>query len=375
MSKYGVLLIGAKRTHQEGHAAAFKAHPLCDLTAVSDERDIPESVSVLNRQLAEELSIPYIPDLTEALARDDVQIVSSTPAVERRGRVAVQCINAGKHVYLDKPLAGTLAEIDSIADASAKATVRTQMFSLINASWVRAAKDAIQQGLVGELKAVHVENLFAIGTVRQEKERADRFTYIEAKREMFDVGVYCIGIVHWLTGRKTESVSCITGNYFYREHANVDVEDFGALALTLQDNLSATILGGRIGWTSHPKSGPQRIVLFGSKNTMTFDPYRPRIEIYNDSPDFMLPPMDPVDPMGMWGASNPEYEPIPKRRWISLDENSPMERDVASFLDCIEKDREPDMNASAAAPLVEVILAGYMSASKGKTIWLPLPRE
>ena len=313
MSKYGVLLIGAKRTHQEGHAAVFKTHPLCRLVAVSDERDIPDSVAALNRQLAEELGLPYIADLDEALARDDVHIVSSTPAVERRGRVAVRCIEAGKHVYLDKPLAGTLAETDAIASASAATDMRTQMFSLINAGWVRAAKDAIQQGLVGELKAVHVENLFAKGrpgtvppgTVRQEKERAGRFTYVEAKREMFDVGVYCVGIVHWLTERKTESVSCVTGNYFYREHATVDVEDFGAMALTMQDGVTATVLGGRIGWTSHPNAGPQRIVLIGTEGTMTFDPYRPRIEVYNDSPDFVLPPLDPVEPHGHVGCVEP----------------------------------------------------------------------
>ena len=383
MTEYGVLIIGGKRTHQEGHAAAFNRHPGCHVVAASDEADIPESIAQRNRQLASELGLPYITDLDDALARDDVDIVSSTPAVERRGRVAVRCLEARKHVYLDKPLAGTRGDIDAIVAAAERSGVRTQMFSLIHAGWVQAAKRAVDEGHVGELKAVHVENLFAkgragtvpLGTVRSERERVERFTFVEAKREMFDVGVYCLGIVQWLTGRKARSVYSITGNYIYREHADVDVEDFGSMALTLEGGITATTVGGRIGWMSHPKAGPQRIVLVGTQGTLTFDPYRPRIEVYNDSPDFATPPFDPYDPMGMWGPSQPEYEAIPKRRWVSLDDRAPMDADVAAFVDCIDGGREPDMNAKAAAPLVETILAGYESAARGEPVDLPLPRH
>ena len=49
MSKYGVLLISGKRTHQEMYAAAFAAHPLCHLVAVSDDKDISEYRLGLNR--------------------------------------------------------------------------------------------------------------------------------------------------------------------------------------------------------------------------------------------------------------------------------------------------------------------------------------
>ena len=157
MSKYGVLLVAGRRTHQEGHAASFAAHSDCHLVAVADERDVPEPRAELNRLLAEDFDIPYVPDLEEALARDDVHIVSSTPEVERRGRVAVRCLEAGKHVYLDKPLAGTLEDLDAIVAATDRAGVRAQMFSLIHSKWVQAAKLAIEEGRVGELKPEYTE--------------------------------------------------------------------------------------------------------------------------------------------------------------------------------------------------------------------------
>ena len=133
MAEYGVLLVSGRRTHQEGHARAFAAHPKCRLVAVTDELDVPQTRADLNRQLADDYRIPYIPDLDEALAREDVDIVSMCADVERRGRVAARCAQAGKHLYLDKPLAGSVEDAEDIAAAVESAGVRSQMYSSIHA--------------------------------------------------------------------------------------------------------------------------------------------------------------------------------------------------------------------------------------------------
>ena len=383
MSKYGVLLISGRRTHQEGHAPAFAANPLCHLVAVADEKDVPDSMHERGRQLSSDHDIPYIPDLDEALARQEVDIVSMCADVERRGRVAVKCAEAGKHLYLDKPMAGTLEDVDAIVAAVGKAGVRSQMFSFIHTPWARAAKQAIETGCIGELKAVHAEVLFAKGnagtvpdgTVRKEKEQVGRYTFVESKREGFDIGVYVVGLVHWLTGRKAESVFGLTGNYIFADHARHDVEDFSALAINMEGGINATTLSGRIGWMSHPRGGPQRVVVVGTEGTVVVDGSEPRIEVYNDEPDFTLPDVHPLDPMGMWSSTNEEANVMPKRRWAPLNgDSSVMHNDVNIFVDCLENEREPVINARAAAPFTEVILAGYVSSSRGEAVKLPLPR-
>src|SRR5438034_11758892 len=96
---YGVLLLGGARTHQEGYARAFAADPRCRLVAVADETDVPPERAALNRQLAAELDLPYLPRLDEGLARPDVDLVSVCVEHERRARVAVCCAQAGKHLY------------------------------------------------------------------------------------------------------------------------------------------------------------------------------------------------------------------------------------------------------------------------------------
>ncbi len=384
MTKYGVLLAGAKRTHQESHAEVFAAHPQCELVAVASEKGDPEGRVSQYQELADELGLPHVADLDEALARDDVHIVSSTPAVERRGIVAARCMDAGKHVYLDKPLAGAVADLDLIVSAAERNGVATQMFTQNRAGWVQDAKRAVANGAIGELKAIHAENLFSKGragsvpkgTARKESENLDRYTYLEAKREMFDVGIYSLGFIHEVTGGLGfESVMGHTGNYFFAEHVGAGVEDFGVMMASLEGGVTATALGGRFGWTSHPMSGPQKVVVVGTEGTMTFDPFALRVEVYNNEPDFAQPPVDPYDPMGMWGASHPAYAPMPKRRWTALRSGSVMADDVAAFVEAIDTGVQPDMNARTAASLTEVILGGFISAARGEEVTLPLPRE
>ena len=382
MTKYGVLLVGPMRSHQENHAPTFAAHPDCRLVASSDERDAPEEIVELNRRLAEEWDIPYIPDLDDALARDDVHIVSATPQIERRGRVASRCIQAGKHVYLDKPLAGAVEDLDMIVAAADASDVTTQMFCQNRAPWVQQARRAVRDGAIGQLRYVHVEVIFGKGragtippgVVRRETERPERFTFVEGKHELYDTSIYSMAILRTLTDRRIETVLGHTGNYFHKQHVRMDVEDFGALGLTLEGGLTATVIGGRFGWMSHPGGGPQRVVLVGTRGSLTFDGSRPRIEVYNDEPDFTMPPVHPLDPSAMWSSTQAELDIPPQRRWVALDRRDTMAADVAGFIDCIETGRTPEMTAQVAAPITEAILAGYVSAARGEPVSLPLPR-
>lgn len=373
--KYGVLLLGGMRTHQEGYAHSFAAEARCRLIAVSDERDAPPERIELGQGLAQELGIPYLPDLDEALARDDVHIVSLCVENERRGRVGVRCAEAGKHLFLDKPLALNVQDAGAIVGAVKKAGVRSHMFTNIHSSWAQAAKRALEGGEIGELRAIHCDVLFAkghagtapVGQKRVEKPEVERYTFVEAKREMCDIGVYAVTLVNWLSRKSVKTVFGTTGNYFFKEHVGCDIEDFGALALTLEDGTIATIAGGRMGWMSHPQSGVRRVQLVGTRGTLMFDASQSRLEIFADEPPFQPPSPHPLDPMGMWGSTNTESGVPPKRLWPAIGEEE-VRSEMEVFVDCIEAGEESEMNAEIAAESVAVIAAGYRSAATGEVV-------
>ncbi len=376
--KYGVLLLGGHRTHQENYAQLFAQDARCRLIAFADEPDAPSERIELARSLADALNLPFIPDLGEALARDDIHIVSLCTEVERRGPVGAKCAEAGKHVYLDKPMALNPEHANQIVAAVARSGVRSQMFSNIHSAWAQTIKHVLDSGRIGELQAIHCDVLFAkghpgsapVGQKRIEKSPVERYSFMEAKREMFDVGVYAVSLVNWLTRKQARTVFGATANYFFKEHRACDIEDFGALILTLDGGMTATIVGGRYGWQSHAQGGVKKVILVGSEQTLIFDAFANRLEVFAAEPAFEPPSPHPLDPMGMWSSTQAELKVQPKQQWVDIDRSDDGPREFSAFVDCIENGVESEMNAEFAAHSVEIISAGYRSAANRQVISL-----
>lgn len=374
---YGLLLISGNLTHQENYARALAADPRCRLIGLTDEADIPPRRAELNQILADELEIPLLPDLDAALARDDVDIVSVCCEPERRARVAARCARAGKHVYIDKPLCTSLAGADDVVAAVAETGVTNQMFSLIHTPMASRARQVLESGELGELTGLHCEVLFAKGIAgtadlsspRREKSTAERFTFVDSKRELFCVGLYPLVFFTWLTGRRVTSVYATTSNYFFVEHQRNDVEDFSCLLLELEGGITATVTCGRTGWSSHPSHGTQKVQLVGTEGVVDLDAYQPRLEIYNDAPPWQQPKTPhPEDPMGFWSSTQKAGGAHPKTGWQPLQ--GAVTNDAVYFLDCLEQGGASDVPVSLGAHAVEVILAGYRSAAVGEVVEL-----
>lgn len=378
---YGVLLVSGDYTHQPGYAGELAADPRCKLIALTDEADLTPRRRKLNEQLARRLAIPLIADLGEALSRDDVHIVSICAEPMRRGRIIVQAAQAGKHLYLDKPLAGSLADADRIVAAVREARVVAHMFSMVRSPAAARLRQVVESGALGELAAIHFDLTFAkgpagtaaLGKARQEAAVPDRFELADSKRELTNIGVYPLVLLNWLLDRRVGRISAVTGNYFFEEHQRNGMEDFGQMLLELDGGLTASISVGRTGWRSHPAGGLNRVYLVGDKGVAVIDAYRPRVEVWADVEPWTAPPRDPDDPMGMWAAPAPggPYEARARQGWITPA--NPV-ADVSYFLDCIAEGRQSDVSVELAAAVTEALLAGYGSAASGQVVALPLAR-
>ncbi len=374
MKSLGVLCIGGLQTHQENHATGFDADKRSHIVAVADEVGIDERRRSLNVRLAERYGVPYMDGIEEALALPAIDIVSMCADVERRHRVAIMCASAGKSLYLDKPLAMNADLAQSIVSAVSTASVVSQMYSFVHTPWAKAAKRCVNSGRLGKLLAVHADILFAKGSggtamsdgPRVEDPEPTGFTFIESKREFFDLGVYPIGLCRWLVDAEPIKVSAVTGNYFFEQHIRNDTEDFGAVSMEFDGGVVATATGGRIGWNSHPAGGPHRITVVGELGMERFDAWEPRIEIYSTGELPKLPPPHPQDPMGMWRSTQQEAGVPRKKSYVPLaDETSWYPDDITAFLNCLQQGQEPIMSAERALGSSKVITAAYRSAASG----------
>ncbi len=378
----GVLLVAGKLTHQENYCQQFRKDPRCQLIAVTDETDISSERRHWNRALASELEIPYLPDLDKALTRNDVHLVSVCAEPERRGRILIKCARSRKHLYIDKPMTPYLATADEVVNVVKDMDVHSQMFSFIHQPWVQRARQVIESGAIGQLVALHADCLFAkgpagsaqLGRSRRPQFPPQQFTFVDSKAELYAMGVYALGLVQWLAQRAVNTVFGHTANYFFEAHQRNGVEDFGFLNLTFEGDVTATITGGRVGWSSHGGAGVNQVYLIGSEGSLLIDAYRPRLEVYDAGLPWTAPEINPQDPMGFWRSTQQAVNTQPKRVFTPFS-LTPAKSDESYFIDCLLEGRESEMNALQAAMLTEVLLAGYKSAATGTVVSLPLPRS
>jgi predicted dehydrogenase len=380
---YGVLLVAGDHTHQPGYAGAFAADPRCRMVGLVDEPDVPARRQRLNERLASRMGIPCLTDLRQALARDDVHIVCICAEPYRRGRIIVQAANAGKHLYLDKPLCASLQDADEIVASVRKANVVAQMFSQVHWETTSRTRRLIASGELGDVVAIHCDLCFAKGNAgtatpgprRKETARPLRFELVESKRELTNVGVYAVVQQLWLLKLPVRRVYATTANHFFAEHQRDGFEDFGQLLLELEGGVVASVTAGRTGWRSHPAGGLDRTCLVGTRGVRVVDRYRPHLEVWADVEPWKAPPRNPNDPMGMWAPlPDSTYQARPKDNWLTPFVPS-WDMDVGQFLDCIEYGKAPEVPAEMAAQATEVLLAAYQSAASGAWVALPLPRE
>ncbi len=374
---YGVLLVAGDHTHQPAYAAAFASDDRCRLIGVTDEPNVEPSRRELNQRLATRLQLPYL-ELDKALARPDVQVVSICAEPARRGRIISQAAEAGKHLYLDKPLCATLPEAAEIVSAVRSAGVISHMFSQVQGEPAQRTRRLVSSGRLGALVAVHSVLSFAKGhpnrvgplTARHEDPAPGRFELAAAKRELTNIGVYHLVMLLWLLEARVQKVTASTGNYFFAEHQQHDFEDFGQILLELDGGVIASVTAGRTGWSSHPQAGLNRICLLGTRGATIVDADRPRAEVWSGETHWAAPPRDPADPMGMWQPlPDSPYRPAPKQSWFS-DGDPPWLADVSYFLDCLQESRPSEVSVELAAAATEVLVAAYQSAASGETVML-----
>ena len=128
---YGVLLVAGDFTHQSNYAPLFAADGMPADRPHRPGRHQPASPSAQRTIRREPWHSVFPRSQASAGGRRRADRFDLRRTM-RRGRIIVQAAQAGKHLYLDKPLAGSLGDADAIAASVRKAGVANHMFSLIH---------------------------------------------------------------------------------------------------------------------------------------------------------------------------------------------------------------------------------------------------
>jgi predicted dehydrogenase len=195
-------------------------------------------------------------DFDDVLADPEVSAVAVAVDTPGHHRLARQALAAGRHVFVEKPLALASADGEELcALADRRGLVLMVGHLLLYHPAVEHAKAAIDRGELGELYYLHAERV-NLGIVR------------ETESAWWSLAAHDIALAIHLFDESPASVSASGASFLRRARG---IEDIASASLRFGDGRIATI---QVSWLAPEKR--RRVTMVGSRQMLTFDDGAPR---------------------------------------------------------------------------------------------------
>lgn len=145
--------------------------------------------------------VPYHLDYKELLKRDDVEAVDIALPIDLNYKAAKDSIKAGKHVFLEKPLAGNMREAKLLLDMDKKSkTVNMVAENFRYRKVFLKVKDLIEKGKIGRPYAVNWNLYYNVTSERDYGATKWRQKHQYPGGFMLDAGVHNIAAIRMILG-------------------------------------------------------------------------------------------------------------------------------------------------------------------------------
>ncbi|MGH2378664.1 MAG: Gfo/Idh/MocA family protein [Candidatus Limnocylindria bacterium] len=272
-------------------------------------------------------------DHREVLADPTVEAVAIATPISTHRPLAEEALAAGKHVLIEKPLAGSAVDAEAI---------------------VRAAERAGKTLMVGHTFVYNP----AVTAVRRLLERGDLgdIHYIDSQRVnlglhqfdfnvLWDLGPHDVSITLYWLGEEPVWVQCTGGCFVQR-----DIEDVVWLTMGFP---SGAIAHAHLSWLAPGKLRTMTVI--GSKKMAIYDDVSSveKVKVFDQGVDRL----EPDELRRAYRAGDILSPRIP------VDEALQVE--VGHFVDCIRTGRRPISDGAAGLRVVRVLEAGVRSLRSG----------
>ena len=341
-------LIGCGRIAVNHIKAALNNH--LEIVAVCDV--VPEKIDALlaKYNLAEDLSIKRYTDYRQMLAESDLTLASIATESGLHAQIALDCIDAGVNVIIEKPMTMSMADADAIVEAAEAHHVKVcacHQNRFNNA--VQATRKALEEGRFGKLShgSIHVRWNRNKGYYDQAPWRG---TWAQDGGCMMNQCIHGVDLLRWMMGDEVEEVYAQTAQQF---HHYLECEDIGMAVVKFKNGAVGTIEGTT---NVYPKNLEETLYLFGEQGTVKIGGTSTNnIDVWQ----FADQREEDAALQGLQEATSNVYG----NGHTSL---------FADMMDAIEHDRKPYVDAVAGRNALEMILAIYQSAATGQPVKLPL---
>ena len=325
----------------ERHAAGYKALPTVEIGAVAGLKASKKETEEFARKLGAKRAFTNYEDL---LKQDDIEIISICAPNYLHQPIAVATAERGKHIILEKPLARSVEEGQSMVDAARKAGVKLMYAENFQyaPSFVKAM-EIVGQGGIGEI---------FMATAREGHSGPhSRWFYdldLAGGGALIDLGIHDVQLLRMFTKSEVKEVSAAT----LKTQRDLSVEDNAVATMKFSNDALGTL---EESWTT--KGGYDiRVELYGKEGLLIINPTR-------------MTPLQVFSATG-FGYAGEKVEftsgwtyPVPEEFFAFG-----YIQEIEHFVKCVLEDTKPNTTGLDGLMTLRVVMAMYESARIEKTV-------
>jgi len=340
MSDVGIGIIGS----------GFMGRTYAETISKYCKRAAVKAVAVGSRaeQLAKDYSIDLETSVDSLVAREDISAVFITTPHHVHAEEAIAAAGAGKHVFIEKPMACTVADCDAILEACEAAGVYSSIaFSQRTRKCNIKAKQLIDAGEIGRIRQMQEMALVAVGLGGLPEWQSDP----ENLGTLFGHAIHNFDRIRWLTGQEFATVYAKCGSI----EPDAGVEGTSMVLMTLTGGTVASL------WSSFelPKPSFPRAQfstwIIGERGLIDLDAYG-ELRVATDGKWRVVETQAPIDWQGK-GFLDP----------VRLESYTLQCQD---FIDAVAGHRPPTVTGWDGRQAVAAALAAYESSASDQEVKL-----
>lgn len=276
-------------------------------------------------------------DFSEIINDKEINAVAIATPVHLHYELAKKCLESGKHVLIEKPMASSSAQCSELIELADKKKLTIMVgHTFIYTTAVRKIKEIINKKDLGEIYYINSQRL-NLGLFQKDINVA------------WDLAPHDISIIQHILNQKPESVNC-------QGKANVTkgIEDITNMTINFSSGGFATIQSS---WLDPNKI--RRMTFVGSKRMLVYDDNEPleKIKIYDKRVE--TPPYyDSFVEFQYSYHYGDMYAPY-------LKQTEPLKVECQHFIDCIVNSSKSESSGIEGLMVVQILEAASESLKNG----------
>jgi predicted dehydrogenase len=287
----------------------------------------------LAQSYAEKYSVDYL-SFTEVLNNDEIEGVLLAVPAPLHASTAIEAMNAGKHVYVEKPLAMNNVEAATMIASAKKNRVQLMVGHLLQYHPIfMALRELIESGDLGSLNYIY-SNRLSFGKVRSEED------------VIWSFAPHDISMILSLTGQEPELVRTETSSFLQD-----NIADNAIVHLSFKSGIRAHI---SLSWL-HPYK-EQKLVVIGESAMAVFDdtqPWEQKLALYCHNVDI-----------------HGDFPKLSKSdvKYIHVAKSEPLKNECQHFIDVVNGRLMPLTNGNEGLRVLNVLSAATLSQNNNNTV-------